>query len=124
MDTLIAELHKRDMKLVLDLVPNHTSEEHPWFLESKSSKTNPKRNWYFWRPPKYDADGNRKEPNNWESVFGGPAWKWDESTQEYYLHIFDQCQPDLNWDEPEVREEMYSMMRWWIDKGADGYRVS
>ncbi|KAL1406158.1 hypothetical protein Q8F55_007842 [Vanrija albida] len=122
-DELIAELHKRGMKLVLDLVVNHTSDQHAWFLESKSSKTNPKRDWYYWRPAKVDADGNKKEPNNWQSVFGGSTWKHDETTDEYFLHYFDESQPDLNFENVEVRQAVYDLMKFWLDKGADGYRM-
>ncbi len=117
-DLLLSEMHKRKMKLLIDLVINHTSDEHPWFVESRSSKTSPKRDWYIWRAGK---DG--KEPNNWESIFGGSAWKLDEKTGEYFLHLFSAKQPDLNWENPEMREAVYSMMRWWLDKGVDGFRV-
>lgn len=93
-EQLIAELHKRDMKLVLDLVVNHTSNEHPWFLESRSSKTSPKRDWYIWKPPKYDEHGHRQPPNNWKDMFGGGSqWEWDDATQEYYYHGFAVEQP-------------------------------
>jgi alpha-glucosidase len=115
---LLSEIHKRDMKLILDLVVNHTSDEHPWFIESRSSKDNPKRDWYIWREGKGD-----KEPNNWESIFNGSAWEFDEKTQEYYLHIFSKKQPDLNWENREVRKEIYRMMNGWLDKGIDGFRV-
>ena len=107
-DHLLSEVHKRDMKLLIDLVINHTSDEHPWFIESQSSKDNSKRDWYIWR------DGNYgKEPNNWESIFGGSAWKFDEKTQQYYLHVFSGRQPDLNWENLEMREKIYQMIRWW-----------
>ncbi|MEK6268305.1 MAG: alpha-glucosidase, partial [Planococcus sp. (in: firmicutes)] len=112
-ERLMEEVHARGMKLIIDLVINHTSDEHPWFLESSSSRNNPKRDWYVWRD----------EPLNWESIFGGPAWEYDEKTQQYYLHIFSKKQPDLNWENPEVRKELYKMINWWIDKGIDGYRV-
>ncbi len=115
---LLAEVHKRGMKLILDLVINHTSDEHPWFIESRSSKDNPKRDWYIWRDGK---DG--KEPNNWESIFSGPAWKYDEETDQYFMHIFSTRQPDLNWENKEVREALYDMVNWWLDKGIDGFRV-
>jgi alpha-glucosidase len=115
---LLREVHRRDMKLILDLVVNHTSDEHKWFIESKSSKNNPKRDWYIWREGKGD-----KEPNNWESIFNGSAWEYDEETKEYYLHIFSKKQPDLNWENKEVREEIYKMINWWLDKGIDGFRV-
>ncbi|MFC4320581.1 glycoside hydrolase family 13 protein [Litchfieldia salsa] len=117
-DLLLQEVHNRGMKLIVDLVINHTSDEHPWFIESRSSKDNPKRDWYIWRDAK---DG--KEPNNWESIFSGPAWEYDEKTEQYYLHIFSTKQPDLNWEVEEVREEIYKMINWWLDKGIDGFRV-
>jgi alpha-glucosidase len=99
-------------------VINHTSDEHPWFIESRSSTDNPKRDWYIWR------DGKEgKEPNNWESIFSGSAWKYDEATDQYYMHIFSAKQPDLNWRNPEVRQSIYQMMKWWLDKGIDGFRV-
>lgn len=115
---LLQEVHKRGMKLILDLVINHTSDEHPWFIESRSSKDSPKRDWYIWRDGK---DG--REPNNWESIFSGPAWKYDEETNQYFMHIFSARQPDLNWENPEVREALYEMVNWWLDKGIDGFRV-
>ncbi|MEH7222282.1 alpha-glucosidase [Bacillus sp. JJ1566] len=117
-DALLEETHKRGMKLIIDLVINHTSDEHPWFVESRSSKDNPKRDWYIWCDGK---DG--KEPNNWESIFSGPAWEFDEQTGQYYMHIFSTKQPDLNWENKEVRDELYSMINWWLDKGIDGFRV-
>lgn len=126
-------LHARGMKLVMDLVVNHTSDEHPWFVESRSSKDNPKRDWYWWRPPRGDAsDGsaggpgtgsNNVAPNNWGSVFSGPAWEFDQATGEYYLHIFSRTQPDLNWENPQVRAAVYEMMNWWLDRGVDGFRM-
>ncbi|WP_453992867.1 glycoside hydrolase family 13 protein [Bacillus nitroreducens] len=117
-DELLEETHKRGMKLIIDLVINHTSDEHPWFIESRSSKENPKRDWYIWRDGK---DG--KEPNNWESIFGGSAWEYDKETDQYFLHIFSTKQPDLNWENKEVRQELFSMVNWWLDKGIDGFRV-
>lgn len=117
-DRLLKEVHNRDMKLIMDLVINHTSDEHPWFIESRSSKDNPYRDYYIWHPGK---DG--KEPNNWESIFGGPAWEFDEKTGEYYMHIFSRKQPDLNWENDKVRQELYDMVNWWLDKGIDGFRV-
>ncbi|CAE7108312.1 unnamed protein product [Rhizoctonia solani] len=122
-DELLKETHKLGMRLVMDLVVNHTSDQHAWFKESRSSKSNPKRDWYIWRPPKFDAEGNRKPPNNWESFFRGSAWEWDETTQEYYLHLFVKEQPDLNWENPEVRQAVWKLMRWWMDKGCDGFRM-
>jgi alpha-glucosidase len=118
-EVLLTEIHRRGMKLILDLVPNHTSDQHPWFLESKSSKNNPKRNWYLWKDGKEDGS----VPNNWRSVFGGSAWEWDENTQQYYYHGFLKEQPDLNWRNPEVQEMMLNVMRFWLDKGVDGFRV-
>lgn len=118
-DQLLNEVHKRGMKLLLDLVPNHTSDQHPWFLESRSSGDNPKRNWYIWHDGKEDGS----LPNNWLSVFGGHAWEWDETTQQYYYHAFLKEQPDLNWRNPEVQEAMFDVMRFWLEKGIDGFRV-
>ncbi|MEH7112937.1 alpha-glucosidase [Neobacillus niacini] len=115
---LLEGVHSRGMKLILDLVINHTSDEHPWFIESQSSKDSPKRDWYIWRDGK---DG--KEPNNWESIFGGSAWKYDETTDQYFLHIFSKKQPDLNWENKQVRKSLYEMVNWWLDKGIDGFRV-
>ncbi|WP_035101624.1 glycoside hydrolase family 13 protein [Aneurinibacillus terranovensis] len=117
-EQLLADVHARGMKLIMDLVPNHTSDEHPWFIESRSSKDSPKRDWYIWRPGK-----NGKEPNNWESIFSGPAWKYDETTGEYYMHLFSARQPDLNWENPIVRHEIYNVMKWWLAKGIDGFRI-
>ena len=115
---LLNEVHKRGMKLIIDLVINHTSDEHQWFIESKSSKDNPKRDWYIWRKGKGDL-----EPNNWESIFKGSAWEYDENTEEYFLHLFSKKQPDLNWENEDVRKELYKMINWWLDKGIDGFRV-
>ncbi|MBO1197905.1 alpha-glucosidase [Staphylococcus simiae] len=116
---LLNEVHQRDMKLILDLVVNHTSDEHPWFIESKSSKDNPKRDWYIWQDPKPDGS----EPNNWESIFNGSTWEYDAHTGQYYFHLFSKKQPDLNWDNPDVRNAVFDMMNWWFDKGIDGFRV-
>ena len=118
-DELLDQAHQRDIKLILDLVPNHTSDKHPWFLESRSSRNNPKRNWYIWQDPKPDGS----LPNNWLSVFGGPAWEWDETTGQYYYHAFLKEQPDLNWRNPDVQQAMLDVMRFWLDKGVDGFRV-
>ena len=118
-DRLLKEVHHKGMKLILDLVVNHTSDEHPWFIESKSSKDNPKREWYIWKDPKEDGS----EPNNWESIFNGSAWEYDELTNQYYFHLFSKKQPDLNWGNPEVRNAVFEMMNWWFDKGIDGFRV-
>ena len=117
-DELLNEVHKRNMKLIIDLVVNHTSDEHKWFIESKSSKDNPKRDWYIWREGK-----DNKEPNNWESIFKGSVWEYDKTTEEYYLHLFTKKQPDLNWENKDVREAVYEMINWWLDKGIDGFRV-
>ncbi|MBM7662739.1 oligo-1,6-glucosidase [Bacillus mesophilus] len=117
-EELLAEMHKRGLKLIMDLVVNHSSDEHAWFVESKKSKDNPYRDYYIWRPGK---DG--KEPNNWESAFSGSAWQYDEQTDEYFLHLFSKKQPDLNWENPKVRQEVYNMMSWWLDKGIDGFRM-
>ncbi|MDD7740068.1 MAG: alpha-glucosidase [Fusicatenibacter sp.] len=117
-DRMLDEIHKRGMKLVMDLVVNHTSDEHPWFVESRKSKDNPYRDYYIWREGK---DG--KEPNNWGSCFSGSAWKYDEATDMYFLHLFSTKQPDLNWDNPKVRSEVFSMMNWWCQKGIDGFRM-
>lgn len=118
-DALLQEVHSRDMKMILDLVPNHTSDQHPWFLESRSSRNNPKRDWYIWE----DAKPDGSEPNNWLSVFGGSGWEWDEKTEQYYYHAFLKEQPDLNWRNPEVQQAMLDVMRFWLDKGVDGFRV-
>jgi alpha-glucosidase len=118
-DELITRTHALGMKLILDLVPNHTSNEHPWFIESRSSRNSPKRDWYIWKDPREDGS----VPNNWLSVFGGNAWEWDEQTQQYYYHAFLKEQPDLNWRNPEVQQAMFNVMRFWLDKGVDGFRV-
>lgn len=118
-DRLLSDVHKRGMKLLLDLVPNHTSDEHEWFKESRSSRDNPKRDYYIWRDAK--ADGS--PPNNWKSFFGGSAWEWDENTQQYYLHQFVKQQPELNYRNPKVEEEMLDIIKFWMDKGIDGFRV-
>lgn len=117
-EEMLGAAHERGIKLVMDLVVNHTSDEHPWFVESRKSVDNPYRDYYIWRPAK---DG--KEPNNWGSCFSGPAWEFDEETQMYYLHLFSKKQPDLNWDNPKVRDEVFRMMNWWLDKGVDGFRM-
>ena len=125
LDELIAELHRRGMRLVMDLVVNHTSDEHPWFEESRASRTSAKRDWYWWRPPRHGlaAGDPGAEPTNWQSFFSGSAWALDEASGEYYLHIFDRKQPDLNWENPQVRQAVYAMMRWWLDRGVDGFRM-
>lgn len=124
-DELLAKCHERGMRIVMDLVVNHTSDEHPWFVESRSSRNSPKRDWYWWRPPREGLSPGDlgAEPTNWESVFGGSAWQLDADTGEYYLHLFSRKQPDLNWENPQVRQAVYAMMRWWLDRGVDGFRM-
>ncbi|MET0433889.1 MAG: alpha-glucosidase, partial [Cellulomonas sp.] len=125
LDELIAALHQRGMKLLMDLVVNHTSDEHPWFLESRSGPDSPKRDWYWWRPPRDGMAPGQPgaEPTNWHSFFSGSTWELDEASGEYYLHLFSRKQPDLNWENPEVRQAVYAMMRWWLDRGVDGFRM-
>jgi alpha-glucosidase len=118
-EALVAAAHDSGLKLILDLVPNHTSDQHPWFIESRSSRDNPKRNWYIWHEP--SADGG--PPNNWLSEFGGSAWEYDAATRQYYYHAFLAKQPDLNWRNPEVRQAIHDVMRFWLRKGVDGFRV-
>jgi len=118
-DRLLSEAHARDLKIIVDFVPNHSSDQHPWFEASRSSRDSPKRDWYVWRDPAPDGG----PPNNWRSVFGGSAWEWDEATGQYYLHTFLKEQPDLNWRNPEVREAMFDVLRFWLDRGVDGFRV-
>jgi alpha-glucosidase len=118
-DELLDEAHSRGLKVLLDLVPNHSSNEHPWFLESRSSRDNPKRDWYIWRDPAPDGG----PPNNWLSVFGGSGWEWDEKTGQYYYHAFLKEQPDLNWRNPEVQDAMLNAIKFWLEKGVDGFRV-
>ncbi len=124
-DALLAAIHARGMRMVMDLVINHSSDEHPWFVESRSSRNNPKRDWYWWRPARAGmAPGDPgAEPTNWRSIFSGPAWELDEGTGEYYLHLFSRKQPDLNWENPAVRRAVYEMMRWWLERGVDGFRM-
>lgn len=117
-DAMLEKAHSLGIKIVMDLVVNHTSDEHPWFMESKKSKDNPYRDYYIWKDK---VDGH--VPNNWGSCFGGTAWEWDSSTEQYYLHLFSKKQPDLNWDNPKIREEVFSMMNWWLQKGIDGFRM-
>lgn len=117
-DRLLAEAHRHHIRIVMDLVVNHTSDEHAWFIESRSSRDNPHRDYYIWKEPK---DG--KEPNNWGAWFGGSAWELDERTGMYYLHCFSRKQPDLNWENPKVRDEVFDMMNWWCEKGIDGFRM-
>ncbi|KUL42288.1 alpha-glucosidase [Actinoplanes awajinensis] len=124
-DELLAGAHDRGMKLIMDLVVNHSSDEHAWFEESRSSIDSPKRDWYWWRPARdgMEPGAPGAEPTNWGSVFGGPAWEFDQKTGEYYLHLFSRKQPDLNWENDEVRQAVYAMMRWWLDRGVDGFRM-
>ena len=125
LDEVVAAFHERGIKVVMDLVVNHTSDEHPWFVESRSSKDSPKRDWYWWRPARDGLEPGTPgaEPTNWGSIFSGPAWDYDPATGEYYLHLFSTKQPDLNWENPEVRHAVYAMMRWWLDRGIDGFRM-
>ncbi|KAF9052123.1 glycoside hydrolase family 13 protein [Panaeolus papilionaceus] len=122
-DKLLEGVHARGMKLMMDLVINHTSDEHPWFVESRSNQDSEKRDWYVWRPPKYNTNGQREPPNNWRSVFQGSAWDYDENTDEYYLHLYVSKQPDLNWENPVVRDAAWGVMNFWIDRGCDGFRM-
>jgi alpha-glucosidase len=118
-EQLVAEAHRRDLKVILDYVPNHTSEQHPWFLESRASRHNPRRDWYIWRDPARDGG----PPNNWRSVFGGSAWEWDTRTSQYYYHAYLKEQPDLNWRNLEVQAALLDVLRFWLDRGVDGFRV-
>jgi oligo-1,6-glucosidase len=124
LDRLIAGLHERGIKIVMDLVVNHTSDEHSWFIQSRDPAS-PKRDWYWWRPPRpgFEPGSEGAEPTNWESAFSGSAWQFDERSGEYYLHLFSPKQPDLNWENPEVRRAIYDMMNWWVDRGVDGFRM-
>jgi oligo-1,6-glucosidase len=117
-DELITEVHKRDMKLVMDLVVNHVSDEHPWFIEARKSKENPYRDYFIWQKGK-----EGKEPNNWVSFFSGSAWEYDQMSDEYFLHLFSKKQPDLNWENPKMRQSIYEMMTWWLERGVDGFRM-
>src|SRR5690625_702647 len=119
LDELLDELHKRDMKLIMDLVVNHTSDEHQWFVESRSSKDSKYRDYYIWR----DGKENGEPPTNWGSIFSGSTWEFDEETGQYYLHLFAKKQPDLNWENEELRDKVYEMMKFWLDKGIDGFRM-
>ncbi len=118
-DALVSDAHRRGLKVILDFVPNHTSDQHPWFRESRSSRSNARRDWYIWRDPAPDGG----PPTNWLSYFGGPAWCYDETTGQYYLHLFLKEQPDLNWRNPHVQAAMLDAMRFWLDRGVDGFRV-
>jgi alpha-glucosidase len=119
LDELVAEAHRRNIRIIMDMVTNHTSDQHPWFLESRASRDNPRRDWYIWRDPA--ADGG--PPNNWQSVFGGRAWTWDETSGQYYLHSFLKEQPDLNWRNPQVKAAIFDILRFWLDRGVDGFRL-
>ena len=118
-DRMLAVAHEKDIKIMMDLVVNHTSDEHKWFIESRKSTDNPYRDYYIWRPAKEDGS----LPNNWGSCFSGPAWEYDKTTDMYFLHLFSKKQPDLNWDNPVVRQEVFDMMNWWLKKGVDGFRM-
>jgi glycosidase len=117
-DELVRQAHQRDLKVIIDFVPNH-SDRHPWFQESRSARKNSKRDWYVWADPRQDGS----LPNNWLSVFGGPAWEWDELTNQYYLHSFLKEQPDLNWRNPDLKAAMLGVLRFWLGRGADGFRI-
>jgi alpha-glucosidase len=119
LDALVAAAHARGLRVLLDFVPNHTSDRHPWFVESRASRASAKRGWYVWRDPKPDGS----PPNNWRSVFGGPAWELDQATGQYYLHSFLKEQPDLDWRNPEVERAMHGVLRFWLDRGVDGFRI-
>src|SRR4051812_11329354 len=120
-DGLVADARHRGLRVMLDWVPNHTSDQHPWFLDSRSSRTSDKRGWYLWRDGR---DGDRgTEPNNWVAAFGGKAWTWDERTEQWYLHLFLPQQPDLNWANPDVERAMHDVLRFWLDRGVDGFRA-
>jgi alpha-glucosidase len=118
-DTLLYEAHRRGIRVMIDLVLNHTSDRHPWFLESRASRANPRRDWYIWR----DARPGKRFPNNWQSVFGGRAWEWDETTRQFYYHMFLREQPDLNWRNPDVRRAIMDVVRFWLERGVDGFRL-
>lgn len=124
-DHLVTEAHRRGIKIIIDYVPNHTSDKHPWFVESRSSRHNARRDWYIWRDPKPDGGeiGSHSLPNNWGSYFGGPAWTFDKATGQYYLHQFTKDQPELNWRNPQVRKAMMDVIRFWLDRGVDGLRI-
>ena len=123
-DRLVAEAKAHHIGIIMDMVMNHTSDKHPWFVESESSRTNPKRDWYIWRDPKgYTADGKPIPPNNWISAFGGSAWQWDPKTKQFYYHMFYKQQPDLNWRNPDVEKAMFDVCRFWLDRGVVGFRL-
>jgi glycosidase len=118
-DALLAAAHQRDIRVIVDFVPNHTSDQHPWFQVERASRESPYRDWYVWR----DAKPDGSPPNNWLATFGGPAWAWDEATGQYYLHSFLKEQPDLNWRNPAVEAAMFDVLRFWLDRGVDGFRL-
>ncbi|MGQ9715242.1 MAG: alpha-amylase family glycosyl hydrolase, partial [Anaerolineae bacterium] len=118
-DELLEEAHARGIRIIMDMVLNHSSHLHPWFLESRSSRESPQRDWYIWR----EGRGPGKPPNNWQSVFGGPAWEWDPRTEQYYYHAFLKEQPDFNWRNPEVKQALFGVLRFWLDRGVDGFRL-
>jgi glycosidase len=122
-DRFLAEAHRQRVKVIVDYVPNHTSSEHPWFLQSRSSRANPKRDWYIWRDATGPEGTPGAPPNNWLSMFGGSAWDWDAATGQYYLHSFLKAQPDLNWRNPEVQAAMFDVARFWLERGVDGFRI-
>ena len=122
-DRMLATAHDLGIKIVMDLVANHTSDEHAWFVESRKSKDNPYRDYYIWRDGRVDKDGKKLPPNNWESTFSGSAWEYDEATDQWYLHCFSEKQPDLNWENPHVRDDVYGLMSWWCNRGVDGWRM-
>ncbi len=118
-DRLVADAHARGIRIILDWVPNHSSDQHAWFRESRLDRTNAHRDWYVWRPPGPDG----ALPNNWQSIFGGPAWEWDPASGEYYLHSFLKQQPELNWRSPGLVRAMHDVLRFWLDRGVDGFRI-
>ena len=118
-DQLVSDAHQLGLRVIIDFVPNHCSDQHPWFIESRASRKNPKRDWFVWQ----DANPDGSPPNNWLSVFGGPAWEWDFTTRQYYLHSFLKAQPDLNWHNPQVKKAMFDVLRFWLERGVDGFRI-
>src|SRR6185312_11717059 len=119
-DELVRQAHQRAIKVILDYVPNHSSDRHPWFLESRASKDSPRRDWYIWREPKQPDGG---PPNNWLSSFGGSGWEYDSQTAQYYYHAYLKEQPDLNWRNPDLQQAMYDVLRFWFARGVDGFRI-
>ena len=118
-DELVRQAHQRDLKIIIDFVPNHTSDQHPWFVEARTSRSSPQRDWYVWA----DRQADGSPPNNWLSIFGGPAWEWDALTGQYYLHSFLKEQPDLNWRSMRVKAAMLDVLRFWLERGVDGFRI-